>query len=90
MTVTVVTDVTALVVIVKVVPVAPAGTVALVGVVADPLLSDSVTTLPPPGDGPVKVAVPVEEFPPAKLAGFREIEESAGGLIVRVVNCGPL
>ena len=60
---------------VKVALVAPAGTVTLVGTLAAALLLESRTCAPPAGAGPLSVTVPVEEFPPATLVGFRESEE---------------
>ena len=56
--------------IVKVALVAPPATVTLAGVVADAELSESVTTAPPVGAGPVKVTVPCDELPPVTLVGF--------------------
>ena len=65
--------------------VAPVGTVTLAGTVAAVvLLLASVTTAPPLGAAPLSVTVPVEVVPPTTLAGFREIEESAGGVLVPV------
>ena len=55
--------------------VAPAGTVTLEGTLAAPLLLESATCAPPVGAGPLNTTVPVEEFPPATLAGFSESEE---------------
>jgi hypothetical protein len=55
--------------------VAPAGTVMLEGTLAAPLLAASATCTPPVGAGPVNVTVPMEEFPPATLVGFRESED---------------
>ena len=60
---------------VNVVLVAPAGTVTLEGTLAAPLLLESITCAPPVGAGPLNVTVPVEEFPPVTLVGFRESEE---------------
>ena len=76
--------VTELVEIVKVALLAFAGTVTLAGVCAAELLSDRLTTTPPVGAGPVKVTVPVEEFPPTKLVGLRLRVESVGAAMVRV------
>src|SRR6266481_429986 len=75
--VTAVDAVTALVLTVNVALVAPAATVTLEGTVAAAvLLLESATCAPPVGAGPLSVTVPVEEFPPATLLGFSEIEES--------------
>ena len=63
------------VVTVNVALVAPAPTVTLDGVVAAPLLSESVTTAPSVGAGPVKVTVPCDELPPTTLAGLTESAE---------------
>src|SRR5437899_9249098 len=72
---TVVYTATALVLNVNVALVAPAATVTLEGTLAAPLLLESVTCAPPEGAGPLKVTVPVEEFPPVTLVGFSETEE---------------
>ena len=89
-TVTVVFVPTATVVTVKVAVVAPAATVTLAGVVADGLLSDRVTTVPPVGAAPVRVTVPVEELPPVKVLGLMVTLESTPGLIVRMAFWVPL
>ena len=73
--VTGVTAATTLVLTVKVAPVAPAETVTLAGTLAAALLLESATCAPPAGAAPLKVTVPVEEFPPVTLVGFSEIEE---------------
>ena len=63
--------VTFLVETVKVTVVAPAGTVTLAATVAAVVLLDfSVTTVPPAGDGPFRVIVPVLETPPFTDVGF--------------------
>jgi hypothetical protein len=87
--VTEVVAVTTLVVTVKVAVVAPVGTVTLAGVIAEALLSESVTVLcaAVPVAGPFKVTVPIEELPPKTLAGFMATEESARGTIVRGPVC---
>src|SRR5437879_3691734 len=55
---------------------APAGTITLEGPVAAVVLRlESATCAPPEGAGPLKVTVPVEEFPPVTLVGFSETEE---------------
>ena len=67
---------TALVLTANVALVAPAATVTLDGTLAAVvLLPESVTCAPPAGAGPLSVTVPVEEFPPVTLVGFRESEE---------------
>src|SRR2546422_11475374 len=76
---TVVDAATALVLTVNVALVAPAATVTLEGTLAAVvLLLESVTTAPPVGAAPLSVTVPVEEFPPATLVGFRVSKERAG------------
>ena len=62
--------------------VAPAAMVTLDGTLATPgLLLESETWAPPDGEGPLTVTVPVQEFPPATLAGLNETDEReiAGG-----------
>lgn len=67
---------TALLLTGKVALVAPAATVTLEGTVANVvLLLESVTCAPPEGAGPLRVTVPVEEFPPVTLVGLSESEE---------------
>src|SRR6266550_3412104 len=74
--VTAVEAVTALVATVKVALVAPAATVTLAGVLATVvLLLERVTAAPPDGAAALKVTVPVDEFPPVTLVGFRVSEE---------------
>jgi len=48
----------------------PAETVTLAGVVAEVLVSESVTRMPPLGAGPLRVTVPVELVPPRTVVGF--------------------
>ena len=69
-------DVTAVVITVKVAVKLPAATVTLDGMVADVLLLDSATEIPPAGAGALKVTVPVDELPPGTLAGLSDTEES--------------
>jgi hypothetical protein len=76
---TVVEAATALVLTVNVTLLAPAATVTLDGTrAAVVLLLESATCAPPVGAGPLNVTVPVEEFPPVTLVGFRESEERDG------------
>jgi hypothetical protein len=82
--VTVVALFTPLVVTVKFAAVLPAATVTLTGVTASVLSSESVTTAPPVGAGPFKVAVPVVLLPPVTLVGLNVMVESTGGLIVKL------
>ena len=56
--------VTGEVVTLKAALIAPAATVTVAGTEADALLSESVTTAPPDGAGPVNVTVPCDELPP--------------------------
>src|SRR3990172_9923934 len=72
-----VTAPTALVFTENVAVVSPAATVTLAGSVAAALLLDSATSAPPAGAGPLKVTVPVEDSPPATLAGLTETAASA-------------
>jgi len=75
--VTAVDAATALVLTVKAALVAPATTVTLAGTrPAVVLLLESATCAPPAGAGPLSVTVPIDEFPPTTLAGFRLTEES--------------
>ena len=83
-TVIVVVEDTPEVVIVNVAVLLPDVTVTLVGVVAEELLSDNVTTVPPEGAGPLIVTVPVDELPPTTEVGFRVTELSVGAVIVSV------
>jgi len=78
--VTVVDAATALVLTVNVALVAPAATVTLDGGRATfVLLLESVTVAPPDGAAPLSVTVPVEEFPPVTVVGFRDSDERVGG-----------
>ena len=66
----------------KVAVLAPAGTVTLEGMLAAPLLLESVTCAPPAGAGPLSVTVPVENCaPPTTLDGFsvNEVRVDEGG-----------
>ena len=79
--------VTALVATVNVALVAPAATVTLAGVLATVvLLLESVTVAPPDGAARLNVTVPVDEFPPVTLVGFRLSDErvACGGTGVTV------
>jgi len=74
--------VTTLVLAVNVALVAPAATVTLAGTRATVvLLLESTICAPPVGAGPLKVTVPVEEFPPTTLAGLtvNDVGVGAGG-----------
>jgi hypothetical protein len=84
--VTVVGDDTVVVVTVKVAVVAPAAIVSLAGNEDAVLLSDSVTTTPPVGAGPLIVTVPVVEdgLVPTTDDGLTATEVRTGGLIARV------
>jgi hypothetical protein len=70
---------TALVVTVKAALVAPCATVTLAGTAAATALLASITANPPEGAAAVKTIVPCDAVPPATVAGFIEIAESAGG-----------
>lgn len=58
--------------IVKVAEVAPAATETVAGTVAEGLLLDSATIVPPEGAAPDKVTVPVELLPPRTLVGLKD------------------
>ena len=71
---------TALVLTVNEALVAPAATITLEGpLVTAILLLERTICAPPAGAGPLSVTVPVEEFPPVILVGFRTTEERVGG-----------
>src|SRR5260370_10230766 len=77
---TVVDEATALVLTVNVALVAPAATVTLDGTLAAAvLLLETMTTAPPDGAAPLKLTVPVEEFPPVTLVGFSDSDERVAG-----------
>jgi hypothetical protein len=80
---TVVMAATAVLVTWNVVVVSPSATLALAGTVAATLSEESETTAPPAGATPSRITVPVDELPPAMLAGFTEIEVSVGALTVK-------
>ena len=86
MIVAVVDEVTAVVVTLNVAVVLPAATVTLAGTVADELLLDSATEIPPVGAAALTVTVPVEELPPVTDVGLSDTEDSAAapGVIVSV------
>ena len=67
---------TALVLIVKVAVVLPAGTVTLAGTLADALLLERVTCVPPAGANPLSITVPMDGCgpPPVTLVGFKVSE----------------
>ena len=77
-TVAVVVCATDVVVTVKVALVAPAATVTFAGTVADAESSDSATTTPPAGAGPLNVTVAVDALPPVTLAGLSVTADSVG------------
>ena len=69
--------VTVFVVTVKVAVVLPAATVTEAGTVAEALLLESETEMPPVGAALLKVTVPVEDTPPTTLVGLTETDERA-------------
>ena len=69
----------------KVAVVLPAGIVTVVGGVADGVLLESPTTIPPVGAGELIVTVPTLLAPPLTEVGFRERLVRVGGWIVSVV-----
>ena len=79
---------TATVLTVNVAVVAPAGTVMLAGTVAEVELLTSVNTVPPSGDGPFNVTVPVEvATPPSTIVGFITTDVTDRGTTVRGDDC---
>lgn len=62
----------------------PAATVTLAGTVTDDELSLRETATPPAGAAPLRVTVPWELPPPARLAGLRARALNTGGATVRV------
>lgn len=91
---TAVTLVTELVVAVKVVVVDPVATVTLAGTcTAAVLLLVSEIVAPPVGAAPLRVTVPVDEFPPVTLVGFSVTDDNdteAPGFTVSVALLEPL
>jgi hypothetical protein len=80
---TLVEEVTAFVVKLKLAAELPAGTLTLAGTIADELLLDSPTRIPPVGAGLFKVTVPVDGLPPVTAAGFRDTDDNASvGLMI--------
>ena len=74
---------TTLVLTVNVALEAPAATVTLAGTrAAVVLLLESATCAPPAGASPLKVTVPVEEFPPTTLVGFAVSDESESDAVL--------
>lgn len=78
MIVALVDEVTVVVVTVKVAVALPEGTVTLAGTVAEELLLDSATAMPPVGAAALRVTVPVDETPPGTDAGLSDTAVSAG------------
>jgi hypothetical protein len=72
------------VVMIKVAVRFPAATVTLAGTLVAELPAERVTIVPPEGAGPLRVTVPVDEFPPTIDVGLTVNKLSVGGLIVRV------
>ena len=70
-------EVTAFVVTVNVAVVLPAATATVAGTVADVLLLDSATEIPPVGAAALKVTVPVDELPPVTVVGLRDTDDKA-------------
>ncbi len=85
-------EVTALVVTVNVAVVFPAVTLTVAGTVADELLLDSATEIPPAGAAELRVTVPVEELPPLTLVGFSDtaLSVTAGAIVRAAVTFAPL
>jgi hypothetical protein len=70
-------EVTAVVVRLKVAVVLPAATVTVAGTVAEVLLLDKVTEIPPVGAAALKVTVPVDELPPVTVVGLSDTDNKA-------------
>jgi len=81
---------TDLVVTVNVAILLPAATVTEIGTVAEVLLLDSETFVPPEGALLVKVTVPCTEVPPAMLAGLSETDETVAAVEGEIVSAAVL
>jgi len=64
----------------------PASTVTVAGTLADGLLLDKATVVPPGPAGPLRVAAPVEELPPVTVAGFKLREANVAAEMVRLAD----
>lgn len=64
----------------------PAVTVTVVGTITAGLLLEREITVPPNPAGPLRIMVPIEEFPPTTEAGFRVTDDSFAGVIVKVAD----
>lgn len=82
--VAVVVDVTAAVVTLKVAVLRPAGTSTVDGTVAEAEFELKLTVMPPDGEMPLRVTVPVEFDPPKTVLGETVTLDSVAGVIVRV------
>ena len=80
--VAVVDELTAVVVTVKVAVVLPAATVTLAGTVAEVLLLDKETEMPPVGAAAFRVTVPVEGLPPVTEVGLSDTADSEGTAVM--------
>jgi hypothetical protein len=65
----------------------PAAIVTLDGTVTIELLLTKEIGKPPAGAGLPIVIVPVDGLPPIKAVGFKLMEESPGGVMVRFATC---
>lgn len=72
---------------VKVAELAPEAMLTLAGTVADVLEDDKATTTPAGPAGPLRVAVPVAEFPPMTVVGLTVRLVRLSGPTVRVAVC---
>ena len=70
-------EVTVVVVTVNVAVVLPAATATVAGTVAEVLLLDKLTEIPPVGAAVLKVTVPVDELPPITLVGLSDTDDKA-------------
>jgi len=64
----------------------PASTVTVAGTLAEGLLLDKATVVPPVPAGPLRVAVPVDGLPPTTEAGFRLRETRVDAAMVSVAD----
>jgi hypothetical protein len=81
----VVVEATAVVFTANVAVVAPAATITLGGTVADALLLESVTAIPPTGAAEFRVTVAVVLLPPVTVVESRVTDKTEGAAIVNVV-----